>query len=634
MKNNKKIITEVSRLQELMGVKKELINEQPKVLVDMVLAAKKLKTLVQQSSETAIVKNKLLVRINKLTDASQSSAQKVTAIKYILEFGDEKTVIAMRKLIKDQSQNTIKKLNKVIDDNRPMIKSFIEDGLSRKRIIKIIMDDGGLIKTGDDAIDLIIKSQMREKIGKAFDEIFDEIKGVPTPKKPPVKKKPAGEDTPPKKLPSDDGEVETIANIEKTFNEVVDDIGDAEISLLNKKYSKTISKWIEKLKAIYGPYFQNTLKLQDDILKDIAMYNKIKPNLRPAFAKRIIAKQQTLGMKSKEFLNATNIWIEKNIRPMATRSNPEMLDFYNKLKKAEGWKRINILGQLLTGIKTGIKDLFEGNKELRGAWLKVMVKPATESINIVTRVINKIMSKDLKAIGRFTETQKKAFWNWFLTTNPKGLPALKDAFKGGVIQGLSYVSIQALYRYFILSMGIGISRSLGAWVIDGVDQYTGTNLSDKRILNYFMGTDNYDKSLSDLKAIEGSEDVMDYIYAGKELLMSQSEPFRSFLGIWPAYQVGRAMVDLGKSVVDGTLEEDVEAMIEEQQQIIDNNPEIKTVINGDESTPEESTTPGKPGSLEHINDVFGGGVTQEGEFFIWENNKYKWNGTDYEWVQQ
>ena len=63
------------------------------------------------------------------------------------------------------------------------------------------------------------------------------------------------------------------------------------------------------------------------------MYNKIKPNLRPAFAKRIIAKQQTLGTFSKEFLDSTNMWIEKNIRPMATRSNPEMLDFYQKLKK-------------------------------------------------------------------------------------------------------------------------------------------------------------------------------------------------------------------------------------------------------------------------------------------------------------
>ena len=61
MKNNKKIITEVSRLQELMGVKKELINEQPK---NMVLGVKTLKRLVSQSSKTASVKTALLKRIN------------------------------------------------------------------------------------------------------------------------------------------------------------------------------------------------------------------------------------------------------------------------------------------------------------------------------------------------------------------------------------------------------------------------------------------------------------------------------------------------------------------------------------------------------------------------------------------
>ena len=317
---------------------------------------------------------------------------------------------------------------------------------------------------------------------------------------------------------------------------------------------------------------------------------------------------------------------------MATRSNPEMLDFYQKLKKAEGWKRINILGQLLTGIKTGIKDLFEGNKELRGAWITDPINPTKNAINIISKTINKIMSKDLKMLNQLSETERKAFWNWFKTTNPKGLPALKDAFKGGVIQGLSYVSIQALYRYFILSMGIGISRSLGAWVIDGVDQYTGTNLSDKRILNYFMGIDNYDKSWSDLKDIEGSGDVMDYIYAGKELLMSQSEPFRSFLGIWPAYQVGRAMVDLGKSVVDGTLEEDVEAMIDEQQQIIQDNPELIPVIE-DEATPDESTTPGEPGSFEHFNKQVNGKGTDNGDGTFTDVTKVEWDGKKYESIK-
>ena len=144
-------------------------------------------------------------------------------------------VKAINKLIKDQSENTIKLLNKTIDDNRPMIQGWIEDGLTKKEIIKIIVNDSPIIKTGDDAIDLLMKSELIQKVGKAFDE----IKGVPTPKKTPVKKKTSGEQggTPPKKVPDGDGEVETIANIEKTFNEVVEDISEAEITLLNKKYS-------------------------------------------------------------------------------------------------------------------------------------------------------------------------------------------------------------------------------------------------------------------------------------------------------------------------------------------------------------------------------------------------------------
>jgi hypothetical protein len=144
MKNNKKIITEVSRLQELMGVNKELINEQAKPIV---AAVKSLKTLVQNASkktspiirfstkkevtDVGIWQRKLLKRINILTDNTKVASQKVTAIKYILANGDEQIVKVINKLIKDQSENTIKLLNKTIDDNRPMIKNWIEDGLKK-----------------------------------------------------------------------------------------------------------------------------------------------------------------------------------------------------------------------------------------------------------------------------------------------------------------------------------------------------------------------------------------------------------------------------------------------------------------------------------------------------------------------
>lgn len=633
MKNNKKIITEVSRLQELMGVNKELINEQAKPIV---AAVKSLKTLVQNASkktspiirfstkkevtDVGIWQRKLLKRINILTDNTKVASQKVTALKYILANGDEKIVKLIDKLIKDQSENTIKLLNKTIDDNRPMIKNWIEDGLTKKQIIKLIMDDGGIIKTGDDAIDLIIKRNMRENIGKAYDEIKGPVandQGTTIRKKITDKT----DDTLPNKVTDDGGDVETIANIEKTFNEIADDISESEINLLNKKYSKTITKWFEKLKAIYGPYFKSVTKLQDDILKDIAMYNKIKPNLRPAFAKRIIAKQQKLGQKSSEFLQSTKIWIEKNIRPMATRSNPEMLDFYRKLEKGEGWKRIGILSQLYKGLKTGLTDLSTGNKELRNAWLKVMLKPASASINMISKVINKIFTKELKMIGRFTPTQKTAFWNWFLTTNPKGLPALKKAFKGTPIAGLSYVGIQALYRYFILSFSIGLGRSLGALAVDGIDQAAGTNLSDNRILSYFTGADNYENALSDLKASKGSENMMDYLNALNELLMVQSEPFRSFIGVWPAGVVANGMVDLGKSVLDDVLEQDIEDMVEEAENVKNNHPEIIPVIEDEQTTPEVTPVPNTvSGTIEDAAKQLGVDVeevTQDGDIFIW-----------------
>jgi len=49
-----------------------------------------------------------------------------------------------------------------------------------------------------------------------------------------------------------------------------------------------------------------------------------------------------------------------------------------------------------------------------------------------------------------------------------------------------------------------------------------------------------------------------------------------------------------------------------------------------------SPKPTEPGSLSHAEEVFGGKITKEGEFFIdVYGDKYRWNDTeeDYEWVQ-
>lgn len=52
----------------------------------------------------------------------------------------------------------------------------------------------------------------------------------------------------------------------------------------------------------------------------------------------------------------------------------------------------------------------------------------------------------------------------------------------------------------------------------------------------------------------------------------------------------------------------------------------------DQQDDSSSSSSGEPGSLQHAKEYFGEGVTQEGELFIYDGDKYKFNGTDYEWV--
>ena len=78
--------------------------------------------------------------------------------------------------------------------------------------------------------------------------------------------------------------------------------------------------------------------------------------------------------------------------------------------------------------------------------------------------------------------------------------------------------------------------------------------------------------------------------------------------------------------------------LEERIQIQEQNNYIRNLeerLKKLESSSDVRISPGDPGSLAHATEYFGGGVTQEGEFFIWRENKYKWNESvkDYEWVQ-
>ena len=78
---------------------------------------------------------------------------------------------------------------------------------------------------------------------------------------------------------------------------------------------------------------------------------------------------------------------------------------------------------------------------------------------------------------------------------------------------------------------------------------------------------------------------------------------------------------------------DLEERIQKLERI---NANIKNKEITPELTPGVLTTIGEPGSLQNAKEIFGNEVTQEGDFFIYDGDLYKYNDTisDYEWKWQ
>lgn len=642
MKKDRKLISEIERLNELMG-NKSLLNEQVSLIDDILLALTKVGT--KQTDELAVA-------ASKLSDETLSSTQRAKALEDVIRIarknGDDDLIKQINKSLMG-SELLSQGIDKAVKNADSLIEAGLARNASKEDLLSMLVDDFNP-STGDEVLDVFIKRQLRQKLGTRIDNI---IKGVDD----------VADDT--GRVTDDTGRVtddsvddagkvsddvtddavdaiddnlggtpeSTIPNITKSMDEVVDEVTDEEIELINKKIGKTWSNTIERLKTIINPYLKKVTTLQDEIIKDIALWQRATPNAKPILRKRIIAKLEVLEVRSADLLEATDSWIDKEIRPLAAK-DPTVRNFYNKVTKRDGWARIKILSNIWKGAKIGMKDVFSNNKALRGAWLKVAAKPFT----IPASLIRRIFKDDLKWIGKLSPEQSKAFKNWFVTTNPAGWKAVQKVFtEQGFFAGSSYVFAQALYRYMFVSTMAGVARTLGALTAEGVDLTLGTNVSDSPITNYLFGIEKFDELRQDLVANKGGA-ASDYAKTIIEMISEQSEPFRNWVGMWPAAKITEATALLMMSVMDDTLDEKLESLEKEAQEAKDEVEEraeeegITLPGQGDQQDDSSSSSSGEPGSLSHANEVFGGGVTQEGELFIYDGDKYKFNGTDYEWV--
>lgn len=635
MKDNKKILSEIRRIHEIMGISKPLLNES--ILDDLFkLGAKNADEAILIGTKT--VPNELAVAIRK---ASKQVDDGVKSVKNSLDDILEVARVSAPELV-DELIERIVNHSSIVDtyismiaDAADKVKTLVDEGISLSDALKQVDEQiyGPQFKAN--------KILPNEVYNKFLNDVIDEVDNY-TPKTKPDGGTPKPDETP---KPSET----SIPNIEKSLNDIVDTIDDSEIEVINQKYTAWWGKTLERLKAATLPIFKGAETLQDAILRDIAIWQKTSPNARPVIRKRIIANLQELEAKNAELYEATQNWIDVEIRPMASKS-PEVRNFYNKLQAKDGWPKVMILQNVFQGAGIGLRDVITNNKLLRGAWVKAMLKPFTIPTNIITGVINKIFNTNLSKVGKMSPEQWTAFKNWFVTTNPAGWEAVQQVFKNkGFIGGASYVTAQLIYRYFLVSTMIGVGRTLGALAAEGIDVAMGaafdvdTDIADAAITNYLFGTSNLSEITQSLKDNPESSDLA-HVSAIIDMIGKQSEPFRKWVGMWPAGTVGKATWDLIKLIQNGKLSEEIENLERESEDLQrqlesaadESGHPLPSFLGGNEEEGVGETTTGnnQPSDLSDIGvivtDDDGDGIwkSEYGELFKKENNKWKMSKND------
>jgi hypothetical protein len=528
---DKQILTEINRIKEIMGVR--LLTEQPQVFDNI------LTSLVKLS------KGGLKSKITKLMSKPNISG---------VEFRNLIDEIKLMKNVDSGLITLINKFEKSIVDKAVSTKysnhitKRLSDGTTESEITNEILSD--LNSVYGDFINAKILDDFKLKLSKKIDTIQQKINPPePVPPTPPP---------PPNPSPINNN---SIPNIEKTWDEVTDSIPDETINKISGKYGKWWSSALERLKATVSIPFKTSLRLQNEIIEDFGIWKLAKPNEKPIIKNKIIAKLKSLETSQKNILEATNSWIEKEVRPKAA-SSPEIREFYNKIKNKEGWGKIKMLENVYNSINIAMKDILDNGKNLNKAYLKILFKPFTIPANIMSSIVNKIWSKNLNMLGKLTPEQNTAFKNWFLTTNPAGVKGVRLAFKdNGIIGGMTYIGFQALYRYLWVSTMIGIYRTVGALVAEGIDLVADTEFSDNKIINFLFGTKDFDELNKKFKE-DPNKSNYDYAAALLEMMFKQSEPFRQWVGMWPLGKVIQVVVEAIKATQNGTLDEEVKKLEE------------------------------------------------------------------------
>lgn len=441
-KNDKKIINEINRLNELMGLNKKLLNEQ--AWVDDLLTG-----LIQAGAKQG---DEITTLTAKLSDDALTTLEKTDVLEDIIriaqrEGNDDLLRIINTQLIRSGGR-LMNQLDDIIVNNRTLIQSGIDRGASKSDLQKIFVDDFNP-NTGDDILDELIKRQLRTKIGKEYDELIsvaDDAAETTTRVTDDATETGARETTTisddlSEQIPntnstelSDGSKISDIFNTDNWSNKKLISLSDEEIDkVLDQKW---FSEFMEKINNLFKVTDDRLIKIQR-IAKTIETTTN--SQLKSRLQKKLKDELEWLYKKS-----TNNFVYMRDYLETISNTNLSWRRQWNTIKGGSdnGWDFYKTFGSI-SEYNSGFKQFWAGLTDDISSLFKISDKYSMNPYKLVT----KTTSDEIK------NAIKNNLTNVFKSGTKRGLPKMTNEAYTALIKKYGPKSAKVAYfRDLVLSV--------------------------------------------------------------------------------------------------------------------------------------------------------------------------------------
>jgi len=424
MKDDKKIIKEVKRLQEIMGINKPLLLENPKLITDLI------GTLARK--EFTKFSKELTTAIRVLTDATTAEAKKVAADK-VIQLARKQSPELYKKIMNVAAKDVdvakvlddlfdSKEINKfrlsvqkllqkgktdgqILDTYRAMISRSDLTEIQRAAMEQRIRDEISSLRKTTDGIPAYSNDGVRVTDDVVDTDIPPKVDDVVDTDIPPKVDDVVDTDIPPNNSKTlDDGtEVSDLFNT-NTWKDDMIKLTDDEIAALANP------KWWDSITESFTSIFKSTNEQVSKIQKIAQSIEKTTDsNLKTILTKRLKDEMEKLYKKNTNKFVALKQYFED-----VSRIDLEFRKTWNLLKNVNGgWDFYKTFGnvarhnstwkQLWAGLKDDLKVLFEVEQKFFSKIVdKVSKKVSTSKSEMIGTTMNNIWSGSRKGRPKMT----------------------------------------------------------------------------------------------------------------------------------------------------------------------------------------------------------------------------------------